>query len=78
MQQVTTQLEARNLANELKEPDREVLTKYSDALDVLRDKIMDVRGPNDLGPVYSSAQEILKLHDDIGDVVSKTAYISLF
>jgi hypothetical protein len=45
---------------------------------VLRDKLMDVRGPDDLGPVYSSAQEILKLHDDIGDVVSKTASISLF
>ena len=41
-------------------------------LNVLRDKLMDVRGPDDLGPVFS------KLHDDLGDVVSKTASISLF
>jgi hypothetical protein len=75
---VTAQLQAHSLSNELNEPVSIILKQYSDELSVLQNKISDVKNSSDLGPVYSSAQELLKLHDNVAETVSKTVSVSIF
>jgi hypothetical protein len=75
---VTAQLQAHSLANELDSPIRLVINRYSDELSVLRNRITNVHTAGELGPVYASAQELLKLHDNIAETVSKTVSVSVF
>ena len=67
---VAAQQQVHNLANELGDKDSELLTAYANQLETMRKQLEEVSGPRDLAPIYISAQEILKLHDKVGEQVN--------
>lgn len=67
-----------NLRDELPKADRDVLNQYADELENMSKEIRDVQTPDDLGPLYASAQKLLQLRDQIDERVSNNSEISVF
>jgi hypothetical protein len=75
---ITAQLETNNLSSEVGQDGQKALSDYSNELEILRKQVQAVEGPKDLGPVLISAQEVLKLHDEVGKKISENLGVSIF
>ena len=73
-----TQIELTKLRDELPRSDVASVGEYSDELDKLSKHLRNVKGPNDLGPVYVSAQRILELHDKLSEKIRGQLDVSIF
>jgi hypothetical protein len=75
---IGTLLQLNSFKDELPRSDHDVLDKYADALQDLSKQLRDVKSPNDLGPIYQSAQNLLILHDQLNERIHNDLDVSLF
>lgn len=75
---ITAQLQINRLRELLKDDDQKVLTAYSEELDNLQKHLRTIQKPNDLKPIFVSAQKLLALHDKASEAVRGNLKISVF
>lgn len=73
-----TQIEVAKLKAELPKSDADSIDDYSNELDSLSKNLRNVKRPEDLGPVYVSAQHLLELHDKLSERIRPRLDVSIF